>query len=149
MGYIPAQATAKTVIASAKRLIELRQLWRRRRRMAEISVPAWPMPIHQTKQMMSQPQPTGTLLPQTPMPVMKRFVTAKRKTFSSANPMPKPASHHFGVFTSFSVTASAIRSVTVAGVWPGARTGAWAIGSGPWAASYVVDIRRPPGPGSG
>ena len=27
--------------------------------MAEISVPAWPMPIHQTKQMMAEPHPTG------------------------------------------------------------------------------------------
>ena len=65
---MPAQATAKTVIASANRLIELRQLCLRIRRMAEISVPAWPMPIHQTKQTMSQPQPTGMLFPQMPMP---------------------------------------------------------------------------------
>ena len=113
---MPAHATAKTVIASAKRLIEFRQLCRRRRRIAEMSVPACPMPIHQTKQMMSQPQPTGMLFPQTPMPVMKRFVTAKRKTFRRAKPTANPPSHHFGVFVSFVVTASLIRSVTVAGV---------------------------------
>jgi len=35
-----AQATAKSVIASAKRLIEFRQLCLSRSRMAEISVPA-------------------------------------------------------------------------------------------------------------
>ena len=35
--------------------------------MAEISVPAWPMPIHQTKLTMSKPQPTGTLMPQMPI----------------------------------------------------------------------------------
>jgi hypothetical protein len=35
--------------------------------MAEISVPAWPIPIHQTKLMMSYAQPTGMLLPQTPI----------------------------------------------------------------------------------
>ena len=40
--------------------------------MAEISVPAWPMPIHQTKLMMSKPQPTGTFEPQTPMPMKSR-----------------------------------------------------------------------------
>src|SRR5713101_1513200 len=48
-GKVPAQATANSVIASAKRLIEVRQVWRRSSRMAEISVPAWPMPIHHTK----------------------------------------------------------------------------------------------------
>ena len=37
--------------------------------MAEISVPAWPMPIHQTKLTMSQAHMTGCMLPQTPTPV--------------------------------------------------------------------------------
>ncbi len=36
--------------------------------MAEISVPAWPMPIHQTKLMMAKPQATGMLMPQMPTP---------------------------------------------------------------------------------
>ncbi len=84
--------------------------------MAEISVPAWPMPIHQTKQTMSQPQPTGTLFPQMPMPVMKRFVTARRKRFRRPKPTARPRSHHFGVFVSFVLTISEIRSVTLAGV---------------------------------
>ena len=44
-----AQATANSVIASANRLMELRQLWFSSSRIAEISVPAWPIPIHQTK----------------------------------------------------------------------------------------------------
>ena len=52
-GNISAQATAKSVMASAKRLIDVRQSCLRSRRIAEISVPAWPMPIHQTKLMMS------------------------------------------------------------------------------------------------
>ena len=51
---MPAQATAKSVIASAKRLMHVRHCWRNSSRMAEISVPAWPMPIHQTKLMMSK-----------------------------------------------------------------------------------------------
>ena len=59
-----AQATAKMVIASAKRLIDMRHCCLNSSRMAEISVPAWPMPIHHTKLMMSNAQPTGTLLPQ-------------------------------------------------------------------------------------
>ena len=40
--------------------------------MAEISVPAWPMPIHHTKLVMAKPQPTGTLLPQMPTPFTNR-----------------------------------------------------------------------------
>ena len=48
--------TAKIVIASAKRLIAVRHFWRKRKRMALISVPAWPMPIQQTKFVMSQAQ---------------------------------------------------------------------------------------------
>ena len=56
---MPAHMTAKIVMASAARLIDVRQRWRSRKRIAEISVPAWPMPIHQTKLMMSQPHMTG------------------------------------------------------------------------------------------
>jgi hypothetical protein len=66
---MPAQATANSVIASAKRLIEVRHSCRKSSRMAEISVPAWPMPIHQTKLMIAKPQPTGQLTPQMPMPL--------------------------------------------------------------------------------
>ena len=45
---MPAIATANSVIASAKRLIELRHCCRVSSSMAEISVPALPIPIHQT-----------------------------------------------------------------------------------------------------
>ena len=71
-GNISAQATAKSVIASAKRLIDVRHSCWKSSRIAEISVPAWPMPIHQTKLMMSNAQPTGMLLPQMPMPLSSR-----------------------------------------------------------------------------
>ena len=40
--------TAKTVIASAPRLIALRHLARNRYRIAEIRVPAWAMPTQNT-----------------------------------------------------------------------------------------------------
>ena len=66
---MPAHITAKMVMASAARFTAVRQRCRSRNRMAEISVPAWPMPIHQTKLMMAQPHMTGWLLPQTPTPV--------------------------------------------------------------------------------
>jgi hypothetical protein len=65
---MPAQATAKSVIASAKRLIDVRQVCFNSSRMAEISVPACPMPIHHTKFVMSNAQPMGMLLPQMPIP---------------------------------------------------------------------------------
>ncbi len=64
--------TAKMVMASAARLMLVRHFWRIRKRMAEISVPAWPMPIQNTKLVMSQAQPSLLLLPQMPMPVMTR-----------------------------------------------------------------------------
>ena len=51
-----AQMTAKIVIASAKRLMAVRHFCRKMKRMALMSVPAWPMPTHQTKLVMSQAQ---------------------------------------------------------------------------------------------
>ena len=60
--------TAKIVIASANRAMPVLQRWRSRKRIAEISVPAWPMPTQNTKLTMSKPQPTGWLTPQTPEP---------------------------------------------------------------------------------
>ena len=48
--------------------MEVRQRWRKSSRMAEIRVPAWPIPIHQTKLMIAKPQPTGMLMPHTPTP---------------------------------------------------------------------------------
>ena len=60
--------TAKMVMASAKRLIEVRHFWCRSRRMAEIKVPACPIPIHQTKLVMAKPQATGMSIPQMPTP---------------------------------------------------------------------------------
>ncbi len=67
-----AHATAKSVIASAARLIDVRHRCRNRKRIAEISVPAWPMPTHHTKLTMAQPQPTGMFTPQMPVPFQMR-----------------------------------------------------------------------------
>jgi hypothetical protein len=71
-GKIPAHATANSVIASANLLIDVRHVCLRSSRIAEISVPAWPMPIHQTKLTMAKPQPTGMLTPQMPVPFTSR-----------------------------------------------------------------------------
>jgi len=71
-GKIPAQTTAKMVMPSAKRLMLVRHFWRSRKRIAEISVPACPMPTQNTKLTMSKPHPTGTWSPHTPTPVVTR-----------------------------------------------------------------------------
>ena len=72
IGKMPAQATANSVIASAKRLIDVRHVCFNSSRMADISVPAWPMPIHHTKFTIAKPQATGTLMPQIPVPFTSR-----------------------------------------------------------------------------
>ena len=89
-GNIAAHTTAKSVIASANRLIEVRHCCRNSSRMAEISVPAWPMPIHQTKLMMSKAQPTGTLLPQMPMPFISSLPMVTFRSIRSENAIAKP-----------------------------------------------------------
>ena len=66
---MPACATANSVIASENRLMDVRQSCFSSSRMAEISVPAWPIPIHQTKLTIAKPQATGMTMPQTPTPL--------------------------------------------------------------------------------
>src|SRR6266550_6489674 len=56
--------SAKAVITSAQRVTGRRQPALTRRRIAEISVPAWLMPIQKTKFVMSNAQNTGELSPQ-------------------------------------------------------------------------------------
>src|SRR3954467_2804607 len=91
-----AQMTAKIVMASADRLIDMRQSWRKSSRIAEISVPAWPMPIHHTKLMMSKAKPTGMLLPQMPMPVSSSLAIVTFSTTSEANAMANPKNQPSG-----------------------------------------------------
>jgi hypothetical protein len=62
-GKVIAHMTAKMVIASAARLIDVRHFCRKRKRIAEISVPACPMPTQNTKFVMSHDQPTGVEAP--------------------------------------------------------------------------------------
>jgi hypothetical protein len=44
--------------------------------MAEISVPAWPIPTHQTKFTIAKPHATGTFTPQMPTPTASRYAMA-------------------------------------------------------------------------
>src|SRR2546422_10246559 len=93
MGKRPAHETANSVMASAKRLIELRHDWRSRRRMAEIRVPACPIPIHQTKLTMAKPQPTGIVTPQMPVPRTNKYPMAYSIIMVSRNITPNPTNH--------------------------------------------------------
>src|SRR6478672_2332978 len=101
---MPAQITANNVIASANRLMLLRHFCRNNSRMAEISVPAWPMPTHQTKLVMSKAQPMVEFSPQTPTPVEIRYDVVKtpnsrnelliRKAHFHAGGMPVSIGRH-------------------------------------------------------
>src|SRR6516164_6255785 len=96
-GKMPAHATANSVIASAKRLIEVRHFWCNKSKMAEMSVPAWPMPIHHTKLMMAKPQATGTLMPQTPTPTNRSQKMVYSSIIVRANMKAKPSHQPRGV----------------------------------------------------
>ena len=100
--------TAKMVIASAERLIEVRHVWRKRKRIAEISVPACPIPTQNTKLVMSQAQPTGWLRPQMPMPSQNSQATAIPRRLRSAREGMKNSHQPIGVARS---TGSATASV--------------------------------------
>ena len=87
-----AQATAKSVIASAKRLMLVRHGWRMSNSIALMNVPAWPMPIHQTKFVIAKPQPTGMLMPQTPTPRISSHAIETVSSMTSASVTPTAAS---------------------------------------------------------
>ena len=55
-GNNPAVMTANTVIASSVRYTAVRHPDRKRKRIAEISVPEWAMPTQKTKQVMKTAQ---------------------------------------------------------------------------------------------
>ena len=68
IGNIAPIISANTVITSAQRVTGRRQPALTSRRIAEISVPAWLMPIQNTKLVRYKPQNAGQRLPLTPMP---------------------------------------------------------------------------------
>src|SRR5215472_1285878 len=89
--------------------------------MAEMSVPACPIPIHQTKFTMAKPQPTGMLMPQMPTPLMKSQPMAmvikalKLKVIRKPTYQPKEVGRVS--------TMELILSVTEPNVCPGPSTG--------------------------
>src|SRR6202007_615767 len=90
--------------------------------MAEISLPAWPIPIHQTKLTMANPQPTGMLMPQIPTPLANSQATATVSTITNVKVIAQPATQPREVGRVR--TMPLILSVTEAQVYPGSMTGA-------------------------
>src|SRR5437867_6288905 len=108
-GKSAAHITAKIVIASADRLIAVRHRCRSSRRIAEINVPAWPMPIQNTKLVMSKAHPTVRLRPHTPMPVAISYATMATPIVSAIVDAAKQAHHPApGRVTSGRITSSVI-----------------------------------------
>ena len=96
--------------------------------MAEISVPACPIPIHQTKFTMAKPQPIGMVTPQMPVPRTNKYPMANNIIIVSKKAMPKPRNQPLEVGRVR--TIALILSVTVPKVYPGSMTGAPPISTG-------------------
>src|SRR6185295_2865476 len=92
-GNNPAHITAISVIASAERLTDVRHVWLNKNRIAEMNVPACPIPIQKTKFVMSKAQPIVLFKPQVPMPVVTVYVVAIAPAMSKQNETEK-AIHH-------------------------------------------------------
>src|SRR5207253_2061764 len=107
-GKIAAHMTAKSVIGSAERLIDVRHLCRSKYKMAEMKVPACPIPIQKTKLVMSHAQPTGLLSPQVPTPVEIWYPRQNRPNIAIEPVMLKQTHHQRGAGCS---TTPEMRSV--------------------------------------
>jgi hypothetical protein len=65
--------------------------------MAEIKVPAWPIPIHHTKLTIAKPQPIGMLMPQIPTPFVISHAIDPISTIIRVNATLNPASQPIDV----------------------------------------------------
>ena len=115
------------VIASANRLMELRQPCLISSKNAEISVPAWPIPIHQTKFVMANAQATGISMPQMPTPLARRYVIEIMNTTNKNKPNPNVYHQNGGVLRVS--TIELICSLTVSKVVPAPTTANGLFGS--------------------
>jgi hypothetical protein len=75
--------------------MDCRHRARKRKRIAEISVPEWAMPTQKTKVVMYAPQPTGVFSPERPIPLMIWFPQEKARSPIPATDRPKRIHHHF------------------------------------------------------
>src|SRR6267142_1914886 len=125
-GNKPAHMTAKMVMASAERLIEVRHFCRNSNRIAEMSVPAWPMPIQNTKLVISKAHPTLLFRPQTPMPLAISQVTIPPRLSRAASAMPKQIHQPLPGRASMGCAISSVISPSVG--WPSTQ---W-VGASTW-----------------
>ncbi len=108
-GNSPAHITAKIVIASAERLTLVRQCCRNKSNIAEMKVPACPIPTHQTKLVMLHPQPIVLFTFQRPIPFHTVSTIAIRPISAAVPAMVNPKNHSlFGLATIGLKTSSVI-----------------------------------------
>ena len=138
-GNIPAQITAKMVIASAARLMDVRHFCLKRNRIAEISVPAWPIPTQNTKFTMAYPQPTGLLTPQVPTPqkIRNGMKTPSNPNTENAS-RKKPHQPIVGLFSTIPHTLSVMVVLSLSPVMSGVRL------SGEYAVLSISGLSAPP-----
>src|SRR3954467_13026863 len=105
MGKSPAIDAAKTVVASANRLMEVRHFWFSSSRIAEMKVPACPIPIHHTKFVMGKthhpphgnshtpppPPPAVCFAPPNPHPRGEQETDSNPESAESQQGKPKPS----------------------------------------------------------
>src|SRR5258708_20675748 len=101
--------------------MDVRHFWFRKKRIAEIKVPGWPIPIHQTKLAMAKPQPMGTLMPQIPTPLMISQARETVRIITRPNVRVNPTTQPRDVGRVR--TIELILSVTDVKVYPGSSTG--------------------------
>jgi hypothetical protein len=94
IGKNAAQIIAKIVMVSASLLMPLLHLCLNSSKMAEIKVPAWPIPIHQTKFMIAKPHPTDLLTPHSPMPNHSVLTVKNAPATSKTTETQKPQYHN-------------------------------------------------------
>jgi hypothetical protein len=85
-----------------------------------MNVPAWPIPIHQTKFTIANPHAIGMLIPQMPTPFINSQPMAKFIIMSNENAITNPPSQPR--VTGRSSTMSLIFRVTDSLLCPGATT---------------------------
>ena len=88
-------------------------------------MPAWPIPIHQTKLTIAKPHAIGIRIPQMPTPFTINMVTTRFNSMSIENAIRKPNTQP-GVVPRVS-TMELILSVTVSKVWPGPMIGSGSV----------------------
>src|SRR6185312_688471 len=122
IGIRPAQGAADRSMLSAMRLVAERQGERVRKNKAETMVPPLASAIHQTYSASANPQATGMLTPQVPMPLMNSQAIWMTSSVNSMNDAPNPTHHQRGA--RWINTRLLTSSLTEVSVTSGATTGA-------------------------